>query len=69
MARIARVVPEGMPHHITQRGNRRQKTSFSNEDYAAYISGQNDNLADCSQFLRVIWLNAILATKNGIIEG
>ncbi len=28
MARIARVVVEGMPHHITQRGNRRQKTFF-----------------------------------------
>ena len=26
-----------MPHHITQRGNRRQKTFFSEEDYAAYI--------------------------------
>ncbi len=36
MARIARVVAEGMPHHITQRGNRRQKTFFSDEDYAAY---------------------------------
>jgi len=37
MARIARVVAEGMPHHITQRGNRRQQTFFSEEDYAAYI--------------------------------
>ena len=37
MARIASVVAEGMPHHITQRGNRRQKTFFSDEDYAAYI--------------------------------
>jgi len=34
MARITRVVAEGMPHHITQRGNRRQKTFFSDEDYA-----------------------------------
>ena len=38
MARIARVVVEGMPHHITQRGNRRQKTFFSDEDYIAYIA-------------------------------
>ena len=27
-----------MPHHITQRGNRRQRTFFSDEDYAAYIA-------------------------------
>jgi len=36
MARIARVVAEGMPHHITQRGNRRQKTFFSDEDYGSF---------------------------------
>ena len=37
MARIARVVAPGLPHHITQRGNRRQRTFFHDEDYAAYI--------------------------------
>lgn len=37
MARIARVVAPGYPHHITQRGNRRQPTFFSEEDYAAYL--------------------------------
>ena len=37
MARIARVVVPGYPHHVTQRGNRRQKTFFSNSDYLAYI--------------------------------
>jgi putative transposase len=26
-----------MPHHITQRGNRRQTTFFCEEDYAAYL--------------------------------
>ena len=36
MARLARVVIPGMPHHITQRGNRRQPTFFGEEDYAAY---------------------------------
>jgi len=30
------VIP-GLPHHITQRGNRRQQTFFNDEDYAAYI--------------------------------
>ena len=27
----------GLPHHITQRGNRRQQTFFNQEDYAAYL--------------------------------
>jgi putative transposase len=26
-----------MPHHITQRGNRRQQTFFNEDDYAAYL--------------------------------
>jgi len=37
MARLARVVIPGMPHHITQRGNRRQPTFFCDDDYAAYL--------------------------------
>ncbi len=37
MPRIARVVAPGMPHHITQRGNRRLQTFFSDQDYCAYI--------------------------------
>ncbi len=37
MARIARVIAPGIPHHITQRGNRRQQTFFCDEDYMAYI--------------------------------
>ncbi len=36
MARLARVVVPGMPHLITQRGNRRQTTFFCGEDYLAY---------------------------------
>jgi len=37
MARLARLVIPGMPHHVTQRGNRRQQTFFRDDDYAAYI--------------------------------
>lgn len=37
MARIARLVVPGFPHHITQRGNRRQRVFFSDDDYRAYI--------------------------------
>ena len=38
MARIARVIAAGIPHHVTQRGNRRLPTFFRDEDYQAYIS-------------------------------
>jgi hypothetical protein len=36
MASLARVVAPGLPHHVTQRGNRRQTVFFSDDDYAAY---------------------------------
>ncbi|MDF1586090.1 transposase [Marinimicrococcus flavescens] len=36
MARLARVVVPGLPHHVTQRGNRRQKVFFGADDYALY---------------------------------
>jgi putative transposase len=38
MARMARVVAPGIPHHVTQRGNRRQKVFFCEGDYAAYVA-------------------------------
>jgi putative transposase len=37
MARIARVVVPGLPHHITQRGCRRQQIFFSPGDYNYYL--------------------------------
>ena len=37
MARMARVVIPNYPHHVTQRGNRRQKTFFCEDDYRYYI--------------------------------
>jgi len=37
MGRIARVVAPGMPHHVTQRGNRRQETFFGEDDCRAYL--------------------------------
>lgn len=36
MARLPRVVLPGLPHHVTQRGNRRQPIFFSDDDYALY---------------------------------
>jgi len=37
MSRIARIVVPDYPHHVTQRGNRRQQVFFHDDDYAAYI--------------------------------
>jgi putative transposase len=36
MARLARIVIPGHPHHVTQRGNRRQPIFFEPSDYALY---------------------------------
>jgi putative transposase len=37
MARLARIVAARVPHLVTQRGNRRQKVFFGDEDYQTYI--------------------------------
>jgi putative transposase len=42
MPRFARLVVPGYPHHVTQRGSRRQLTFFDEADYRAYV----DLLAD-----------------------
>src|ERR1700682_3777403 len=36
MARLARVVIPGHPHHVTQRGNGRARAFFEDADYALY---------------------------------
>ena len=37
MARIARVIVPDFPHHIIQRGNRRQQVFFTDGDYSEYL--------------------------------
>ena len=37
MARLARLVIPDLPHHVTQRGNRRERTFFEDSDYALYL--------------------------------
>jgi len=57
MPRIARVVVPGIPHHITQRGNRRQTTFFGDEDYRFY----REVLADwCSRCVVKIWAYCLM---------
>jgi putative transposase len=73
MARMARAVAPGMPHHITQRGNRRQQTFFNAEDSLAYL----DLMATwCIEYQVEIWayclmpnhvhLIAVPTTKDGL---
>jgi len=38
MARIARVVVPGLPHHVTQRGSRRMRVFESAEDFSTYLT-------------------------------
>jgi putative transposase len=52
MARLARVVIPGLAHHITQRGNGRQRVFFSDADCALYLR----LLRDASALARVTCL-------------
>jgi len=44
MARWARVVVLGVGRHVTQRGNRRQPTSFQEDGYQAYLDRIEERL-------------------------
>jgi len=43
MPRPARQVLPGVPHHVTQRGNSRQRVFFGDDDHAFYLSLLGDN--------------------------
>src|SRR6478752_1519311 len=45
MATLRRIVLPGIPHHVTQRGNRREMTFFEDGDYALYL----DLLAEAAE--------------------
>jgi putative transposase len=49
MARLPRIVIPGIPHHVTQRGNRRERTFFEDGDYELYL----DLLADAARAAHV----------------
>jgi len=57
MARIARAVAPGIPHHVTQRGNRRQQTFFNDEDYRAYLELMSEW---CSKYGVEIWAYCLM---------
>ena len=43
MARMARLVVPGYPHHVTQRGNCRQRVFFDDSDYRCYLKYLGDS--------------------------
>jgi putative transposase len=52
MARLARLVAAGPPHHVTQRGNRRESVFFCDDDYSVYT----ERLAEgCAGFGVAVW--------------
>jgi len=64
MARLARLVIPGVPHHVTQRGNRRERTFFGDGDYRAYL----DLLAESSAKAEVeVWAYCLMPNHVHVI--
>ncbi|RCX32261.1 transposase [Thioalbus denitrificans] len=64
MARLARVVAPGLPHHITQRGNRRQNTFFRDDDFRVYI----DLMATwCAHYGVAVWAYCLMSNHVHLI--
>jgi putative transposase len=64
MARLPRIVLPGIPHHVTQRGNRRERTFFEDGDYALYL----DLLADAANRANVaVWSYCLMPNHVHII--
>lgn len=61
MARLARTVIPGIPHHVTQRGNGRARTFFSDDDYRLYLDllAEHAGEADVSVWAWVLMPNHV----------
>jgi|WetSurMetagenome_2_1015567.scaffolds.fasta_scaffold00195_16 putative transposase len=61
MARIARVIVPNIPHHVTQRGNRKLTTFFIEDDYNSYeVEPLLDIVGDWGKFIYDADLNGTL---------
>jgi len=64
MARLPRIVLPGIPHHVTQRGNRREQAFFEDGDYVLYL----DLLADAAGRANVeIWSYCLMPSHVHIV--
>jgi putative transposase len=64
MARIARVVVPGLPHHVTQRGNRDQQTFFADEDFAEY---RRLMAVSCKECATRVWAYCLMPNQVHLI--
>ena len=64
MARLPRIVLPGIPHHVTQRGNRRERVFFEDGDYALYL----DLMSEAAARSRVaIWAYCLMPNHVHIV--
>ena len=49
MARLARIVAPGCPHHVTARGNRREPIFFEDGDHDLYLDILAEHMAEESR--------------------
>lgn len=75
MARLARVVVAGIPHHITQRGNARRFILDSDADRGVYLDLLKENIERCKVSLlgyclmsNHVHLVAVPATADGLAQ-
>jgi len=65
MARYARIIVPGTPHHVTQRGNRREPIFFENCDQEVY----RDLLAEQTAKYRVaVWAYCLMPNHVHLIQ-
>lgn len=53
-----------MPHHIIQRGNRRQQTFFNDEDYQTYLELMTEG---CLKYQVEIWAYCLMSNHVHLI--
>ncbi len=64
MSRIARIILEGVPYHITQRGNARQQVFFEDRDYLLYWDLLKNN---CAEDRLSIWAYCLMPNHAHLI--
>ena len=57
MSRIARIVLPGIPYHVTQRGNGRQRVFFTETDYVLYLDLLREHAAEAGL---VLWAYCLM---------
>jgi len=64
MARLARVIAPGFRRHVTQRGNRRRQTFFSNADYEACLALMAEW---CARYRVEVWAYCLMPNHAHLI--